>query len=174
MSATVSVTETEVLTALRAFLLLCVPDGTEVIRGVQNRVPQPAGPFVLMTPLNQVNPMVPWSAYDRTVGTRNFQTMVKAGMQIDCFGPLSGDWAATIVTLFRSEYAVSNLAPTCAPLYCEDPVQSPFEGGEMQQDERWTFTAILQYNPVVTVTQDFATAANVGLINVNGTYPPGA
>ncbi len=49
-----SLTEAQTLTALRAFLLGVVPAGTDVIRGQDNRVPEPVGPdFVVMTPLMQ-------------------------------------------------------------------------------------------------------------------------
>lgn len=45
-----SVTETGVLTVLRSFLLSILPPGVEVVRGLQNRVPEPkANDFVVMT-----------------------------------------------------------------------------------------------------------------------------
>lgn len=51
---TLSVTEAQVLAALRSFLLGVLPSGTEVIRGQDNRVPEPVAPnFIVMTPLLQ-------------------------------------------------------------------------------------------------------------------------
>ena len=43
-----------------------------------------------------------------------------------------------------------------AAFYCSDGMQSPLVTGEQQWEGRWTLTASLQYNPVVTVPQDFA------------------
>lgn len=52
MSVTLSLTEVQTLTALRAYLLSVLPAGTECIRGQDNRVAEPAGSnFVLMTPI---------------------------------------------------------------------------------------------------------------------------
>lgn len=51
---TLSLTEAQVLTALRSFLLSVLPSGTEVVRGQDNRVPEPGvANFVVMTPLMQ-------------------------------------------------------------------------------------------------------------------------
>lgn len=52
MSATLSLTESQTITALRLFLLSVLPAGTEVVKGQDNRVSEPVGPnFVTMTPL---------------------------------------------------------------------------------------------------------------------------
>lgn len=52
MSATLSLTESQTLAALRSFLLSVLPAGIECVRGQDNGVPTPKGPnFVIMTPL---------------------------------------------------------------------------------------------------------------------------
>lgn len=52
MSVTLSLTEVQTLTALRTFLLSVLPSGVEVVRGLDNRVPEPTGVnFVEMTPI---------------------------------------------------------------------------------------------------------------------------
>lgn len=49
-----SVTQSNILTALRSFLLGILPDGIEVVAGQDNRVPEPSVPdFVTMTPIMQ-------------------------------------------------------------------------------------------------------------------------
>lgn len=54
MSATLSLTESQTLTALRSFLLSILPGGLEVIKAQNNRVAMPTGPnFVTMTPLSR-------------------------------------------------------------------------------------------------------------------------
>lgn len=52
MPTNISLTETQILTVLRAFLLDLLPTRTEVVRGQTNRVPEPQGAdFVVMTPI---------------------------------------------------------------------------------------------------------------------------
>jgi hypothetical protein len=52
MSASLSLTEAQTLTALRSFLLSIMPAGMEIIRGLDNRVAEPVGPnFIVMTPM---------------------------------------------------------------------------------------------------------------------------
>lgn len=52
MSASLSLTESQTLTALRTFLASILPAGIEIVRGLDNRVPEPVGPnFVTMTPI---------------------------------------------------------------------------------------------------------------------------
>ena len=52
MVSTVSISESNILAALRSFLLGVLPTGTEVVRGEANRVAEPAGAnFVVMTPI---------------------------------------------------------------------------------------------------------------------------
>ncbi|MGZ2484275.1 hypothetical protein ACVITL_002798 [Rhizobium pisi] len=49
-----SPTQSNILTALRSFLLAVLPAGTEVVQGQENRVPEPIGDdFVIMTPFLQ-------------------------------------------------------------------------------------------------------------------------
>lgn len=54
MALSVSPTQSNTLTAVRSFLLAVLPDGTDVVQGQQNRVPEPApgtSNYVIMTPL---------------------------------------------------------------------------------------------------------------------------
>jgi hypothetical protein len=52
MSVALSLTEAQIFTALRSFLLSVLPAGIEVIKAQDNRVPEPAGAnFVTMTPI---------------------------------------------------------------------------------------------------------------------------
>jgi hypothetical protein len=52
VSIAVSITETQIFTALRSFILSVLPAGVSCVRGLVNRVPEPIGPdFVVMTPI---------------------------------------------------------------------------------------------------------------------------
>lgn len=181
MTLTVAPNLTAVATKVRAYLLDpvagIVPVGTPVIRGPINRAAQPAVDHVVFTVVarrrirtNVETDVDPYPAPDP--GTVKIEAGMMLNVQVDFYGGLSGDWAAILSTVWRSEYAVNHLAPDCAPLYADDGRMVPLTTGEEQYLERWTVSAMLQYNPVTTTLQEFASAATVVLINVDERYPP--
>lgn len=183
MTPTLSLTEAQALTALRTFLIGVLAPGIEVIAGQDNRVPEPAGTdFVVMTPMLreriETNVTTTFDGYFATPsvpGTRADMQAIKLTVQIDVHGPAGGDNAQTITTLFRSDYAVDAFAASgfdVTPLYTGEPHQVPFLNAEQQIEERWSIDAVMQCNPIVTTAQDFAAALNIGLIEVDATYPP--
>lgn len=177
MTLVVSPTVADVFTSVRAFLLSIVPAGTIVLRGPVNRAAQPAGDHIIITPTfrkrlrtNVETDTDPGGSDD---GTTALEEGVQVDIQTDCYGgALAPDWAAMIETVWRSEYAVTALAPACAPLYADDARQIPLVTGEEQYLERWLVRAVIQYNPVTTTPQQFADALTVDLINVDERYPP--
>jgi hypothetical protein len=178
MPTSISITEDDVFATLRTFLLGIVADGVEVIAGQDNRVPEPlSDDFLVLTQLGQVRLSTNSDTYTdpgTNPGTRNFKRATKSTIQIDIHGPNSADNAAMIETLYRSEYAVDSFKASgldIRPLYCEDAKQMPFINGENQFEQRWIITAVIQYNPVTAVPQDFADALSVNIISVDATYP---
>jgi hypothetical protein len=178
MPTTVSITEDNVLAALRTFLLSIVAAGVEVIYGQDNRVPEPLGDdFLVMTPLSQARLSTNDTTYTdpgTNPGTANYERATRSMVQIDIHGPNSADNAAMIETLYRSQYAVDSFATSgldIQPLYCDDAKQMPFINGENQFEQRWIITAAIQYNPVTAVPQDFADALSVNIVSVDATYP---
>jgi hypothetical protein len=180
MTLTVSPTLDTVFTKVRAYLLDpvagIVPVGTPVIRGPINRAAQPAADHVIITPTARrrlrTNVETDLDPYPSPGGSVLIEAGMQLAIQMDFYGTLSGDWAAILSTIWRSEYAVNHLAPDCAPLYADDGRMVPLTTGEEQYLERWTVTAMLQYNPVTTTLQQFADTATVDLINVDERYPP--
>jgi hypothetical protein len=173
MTATVTPTQQDVFTALRAFILGLIT--CEVVQGLGNGVPMPLGQFIAITALFQNRLSTNVDTYNDPVtvlGTKKSQQAVKYTIQIDCYGPLSGDWAAILSTMLRDEYACIALAPNVQPLSADDPKMMPLIDGEFQYEQRWMVTAELQYNPVTSVSQDFAAALKVGLVNIDATYKP--
>lgn len=171
MSLTPSITETNIITALRAFVLSIVD--CEVIRAPVNRAAMPLGDFVVLSPLTNI----PLSTNVSTLtgSTRSIMRPSQIGIQVDCYGGTAGDRATAISTLLRDQYAVDSFAASgfdMAPLYAGDSHQMPIVDGEQQYEERWTFEATLQFNPIMTPPQDSATALNVNLVNVDRAYPP--
>ncbi len=167
MEATLTLTEVQVFTAMEGFLTAILPNGTPVLRGQDNRVPEPDDAnFVLMTPLFRERIETNVDTYaDATSpvgnpsGTRSSLAPTKLTIQLDFHGPASGDNAQIASTLLRDEFACVAFAaaqPSVQPLYASDPRQIPFTDGEQQYEFRWIVEAALQINPVVITQQAFA------------------
>jgi hypothetical protein len=240
MSISLSLTESQTLTALRSFLLSILPTGIEVVRGQDNRVPEPVGPdFVTMTPTLRgrletnvdayadavftgsiagntltiatvgygslsvgstllganlaanttvtalgtgaggvgtytVSPSQTIAIQTIAAGVKTVLQPTQVSVQLDVHGPASADNSQIITTLFRDEFATSAFALSgfdVTPLYANDAHQMPYQNGEQQMEERWVVDVVMQCNPVLTVPQDFASQLNVGLVNVDATYP---
>jgi hypothetical protein len=243
MSVTLNLTESNIFTAVRAYLLTVLPAGMEVVDGQDNRVPEPAGTdFVTMTPILRerletnvdayqdvaftasidgdtmtvtdvsvgsiavgaqllgnnlaansvvtafgtgtggdgtytVSPAQNVASQVIAAGTSTLLQPVTVTIQLDVHGPCSADNTQIITTTWRDQYAVDQLALAnsgydLAPLYHSEPRQMPFENGEQQIEERWTFDLVLQANPIVTVPLQFASQLEANLVDVSATYPP--
>jgi hypothetical protein len=180
MPATLDLTESNSMTALRSFLLNILPNGIEVIQAQGNRVPEPsANDFVLMTPLFRERLETNTTTYIDEHLTSGPELRIdlqptKLTVQVDVHGPNSGNNMQVITTLFFSEYAVEQFAISgfdVTPLYHGTPKQVPFINGEQQYEQRWTVDLHMQINPSTTVTQQFADQLEVGVISVQAEYP---
>lgn len=171
----ISITDQDIFTALRVFLLSILPGGTEVVQSQDNRVAMPLGGFVAMNNAGskrlETN-VVTYTAGSSNPGTKNIQTSTQYTMQLDFYGPVAADWANTAQILFRDEYATSIFPTNIQPLYADDPIQIPLIDGEAQYEQRWKLNAVMQYNPVTTVAQDFATSIVIGVEEVDVAFPP--
>jgi hypothetical protein len=194
MSApTIYPSESQILTAVRAFLIEIVPPGTQVVRR-GNRVPEPGSAlYIVMTPLfgsrletntDQTVDANP-SGSGNPSGTLAVGTPTQETVQLDVHGPqepIAGQPSAqslarTIESLFRDEWGANQFAASgfpVAPLYCDEARQLPWSGDEQQVEQRWQMDLQLQMNYTVTTTQDFyVPPVKVGIINVDVVYPPG-
>jgi hypothetical protein len=158
---TASITVDQVIEALAAFMAPFVPGG-QIVRGQVNRVALPANPCAVLTELLQVDLSVPHADYQPPVdpapaqGTTTIYGPSRIDVQIDFYGAQAGEFCKTVKTAFRSHWGFSNFPAGIKPLYTSDGMQTPLTTGEQQYESRWTLTASLQYNPIVTVPQDFA------------------
>ena len=167
----VSKTVDDVIDALADFLAPFV-DGAEIVRAQQNRVPMPATPCVVLTELFEDDLSVPSVAYDPQAETQAIKGQTKIDVQIDFYAPNAGDFCKAVKGVWRTEYSASVFPDWVKPLYCDKGIQSPLITGEQQWESRWTLTVSLQYNPVVTVPQQYAGELTAGVINVDVKYPP--
>ena len=180
MAATISVTEYSVFVALRAWIQYVIGTNVEVVQELDNRVPTPVGGFILMNCLNRSNLSWPVISFtdDDAIGTAPAVTLqtntlpIDYAVQVDCYGPLAGDWATMLDATWHSMTTTGFLEIyPIYPLYSEGPKQVPFIDGESQYQHRWVVVLHLQYNPAVSFSQQFADIATISLINVDAVYP---
>lgn len=152
---TSSITVDQVIDALADFLGPFVP-GAQIVRAQVNRVAMPSNPGVVLTEMLQVDLSVPATEYQPDAGTATVEGPTRIDIQIDFYGAQAGEFCKTVKTAFRSHWGFAHFPANIKPLYTSDGIQSPLTTGEQQYESRWTLTASLQYNPIVTVPQDFA------------------
>lgn len=173
MTTTVSPDQDAIYTTVRAFVLSLI--SCEVVQGLGNGVPTPPGGFISMTATAQTRLSTNISRYNdpvTTVGTRAVRKSTSYAIQLDCFGPQSSDWATMIEQMWRDEYGCEMLAPNMQPLYCDEPKQMALVDGEQQYEQRWIVSAVLQFNPTVAVSQEFAGEVVVTPVSVDAEFPP--
>lgn len=174
MTVTVSPTESELQTKLKAFIATIIPSTAKIIQGLGNRAAIPSGPFVAITVMHQRRMSTNSDAYTDDYpyfGSRNVSANWNVDVQVDFFGPDAGSWATAFCTLFRDDAGCDALAPECQPLYADDPRLAPWVSSESQWVHRWIVMASLNWTELVTVSQQFADAAEVTLVDVDVEYP---
>lgn len=101
------------------------------------------------------------------------QVTVQLDFHDDGDGSAGADMAQTASTLLRDEYGVGAMEPSgVVPLFADDPNQLPFVNDQQQYEWRWVLEAQFQVNQKTTVPQEYADQVNVGLVEVDGRYPP--
>lgn len=155
MATALNISHDDIYREVRAYLLgLFHLDGDRVIRGYSNNVPLPNPPFILMNIIHEQALSTNVHHYWVEREQADVSQSVEVRLQLDFFGETSGQFARTFCQLWRDFYACERLQ-CCQPLYCEDPKYLPFTNEESEYEERYTVTALLNYNPRVTHEQDF-------------------
>ena len=144
--------------------------GVSIVRAQVNRTSMPPNPCVVLTELLQVDIHIPWRDYQPPilVSTSTIHAPARIDVQMDFYGALAGEYAKTIKSVFRSDYAFDTFPSDIKPLYTSDAIQAPLITGEQQYESRWTITTSLQYNPTITLPQQFADEAKItGFVDVD-------
>jgi hypothetical protein len=152
----------DVITALGTFLQPFV-GSADIIRAEVNRVAPPAGPFVELTELMTVDLETP-QTLNNADQTTSIKGPARIDVQVDFYGPASGDWCRAVKGVFRTPYAAAQFPANIKPLYCSDGTQAPLMTGEEQYEVRWVLTASLQYNAVIIVPQQSADALAMNIV----------
>lgn len=174
MTAALSISEENIFIVLRAMILSLID--TEVVRAQTNRVPMPKGSFISMMPTSLVRLLTNETLYDAQGQSQAVKQGTQVTIQLDCYGPQSSEWAVTLMTVLRGMYASEFFTDSgfdIQPLYASDPTQMPLVNGEQQYEKRWMLNAVIQSNPVLTLSQQYPLLIGpVDVINVDATYPP--
>jgi hypothetical protein len=177
MSFLVNVTEQDLYTALRAFLLVAAEG--EVVDGQDNLVGLPNGVFCYMTTLRLTGlstNKTEWNALALTeANSRSTEWACQLDFYSDTMGP-GGTNAWSVAQLIRTSYAYDFFADLPAgvqPLYATDPINTTMINGEAQYQERYTLEFHAQFNPVVTTPLAFADTLSIGIVEVDAKFPPG-
>jgi hypothetical protein len=189
--ASVSITLSQIYTAVGNFIAAQLGlAATQIIQGYPNRTPMPptippaggypAG-FVVLTDISKkrlrtnIDNFAGTSEMAPAPGPVTAEQGQQMDMQIDVYGPNSGEWSDVLTTLLRDNVGCLALAPVCQPLYADDPMRAPLTNAEIQYEDRWIVLLRLQYNQVVTTSQTYATAlgpANIYDVTPTGFAPP--
>lgn len=176
MSLSISPKLDDVYAAVVAFILGIIPlDAAHVLKGNQNRIPTPTGPFAILNIISQKRIRTNVDTWDTSIPDPDGivrEQGIWLEMQVDLYGPDSGDWAAIFSTMFRDDYGCQALFPNCQPLYADDPTRAPLVTGEQQYLDRWIVRAQIEYVPVVTTVDEFATAVSIDVIDAVTHYGP--
>lgn len=155
---TSSITVDQVIDAL-ADVIQPFVDGAQIVRAQANRVSMPDEPCVVLTELLEVDLSVPAQSYDPINDLAIVVGPTRIDVQIDFYSPLAGDFCKSIKSVLRSPWGFEQFPVYVKPLYTSDGIQAPLITGEQQYESRWTLTVSLQYNPTVSVPQEFADVA---------------
>jgi hypothetical protein len=179
MAYTVDITDDQIFTALRSWLLDLMPSGVLVVQGLQNLVPMPLDPAIAMTSINKIRLATNehlsfYNPNDQVPENNAIKTTIRLEhiIQLDVLGDGSSDNASAITTFWRDEEACAFLLSSgLQPLYCDDPKLMPIINGASQWEDRWMIQVHMQYNQTFIFSQEFANEAAVTLVNVEATYP---
>lgn len=169
MSATLSLTESQAMEALGTFIVSILDTSVVVVQGQANRVAPPnVTNYVVITSSGRIRLSTNIVNYDDGgAGHPGFRKVIEKSMlsvQIDVYGDNSENNAQIISSLLRDTYgadAFRDIGYDVTPLYSDDPKQIPFVNESNQYEDRWTFDAQLQLNPVVSVAQQFSDHATI-------------
>lgn len=175
MTATITPVDSAALTLTRTVLLSVLPAGVEVIAGMDNGVPMPLNPFVVMTLLSgerlAFNENTAWVGGASNPGTATINTRVRYTVQLDFYGPGAAENAALVQTLWADDYLWATAPANMKPLYAEDAMKLAFINGEQIYENRWVMKVALEAINATTVTQDMATALAVSTESAIREFP---
>lgn len=118
----------------------------------------------------KVSPVQTVASRTMAAGTETLVQTADVVMQIDAHGPGAMNNANLIATIFRDDRAGILLEGTgLSPLYADDPKQMPFITEGQQYENRYTLDIHMQADLSLTLSQEFASEAEVTLVEAANT-----
>lgn len=152
--ASLNVTQQEIYKDVRKFLIGLFPGSElQVIQAAQNNNPLPNNAVVMQILFTNNLDIAVVTSLPPTEAA--IQNSVEVRMQIDFYGVQAEARSRIVANLWRSEHACERLT-ACQPLYVQSHNRHVYINDSNQYEDRWIMDLGLQYNPQVTVTQDFA------------------
>jgi hypothetical protein len=174
MSATINLTEVAIRTALRAYALSLLPAGVQVVKGRDNGVPMPVGPFAMLGSAR----ITPWRTNVDSINTTTQTKSISVGatytFQCDVYGSGAADNAVMLAMAFRDDYPSQFMPAGADAMYASDPLQIPFVDAEDNYEERWVIDLTVGYNPIIAIQSQSALDVDIVLSNVDIEYPRAA
>lgn len=167
----ISITDDDVFVALVAFLRDVLPAlGVNNIRqGQENNVPMPPGPdFVIITPSDRSGLATTSHDYAPLLDQRDTTRATQVGCYVNFYGPNATDNGQVFNQLFRDMYGCDFMRPyNVQPLWCDDGRQMPLIDDSKQYETRWMIRAVMQINPTVSTTQQFADTLELTIVEAD-------
>lgn len=139
-----------------------------------DRVPMPLGAFNIITPLKfrrlGTTRDIKGDTGNPETSQMSYTEIRQADIQVDLYGPDSGNRAIELETLFASSYGydtIKELDERLAPLYSSEAIQAPMINAESQWQERYIITLHIQAHITVTLRQDYFDHADITLEQVD-------
>lgn len=173
----VTITDDDVFACLQAFILNVLPDLAgpledplrNVRQGQQNDVPMPnAENFVIMTPSDRAGLATTVREYRPVDEMRDTTRSTQVGCYVNFYGPNATDNGQIFNQLFRDMYGCDFMRPySVQPLWCDDGRQMPLIDEAKQYTTRWMIRAVMQINPTVSTSQQFADTLTVTIVEAD-------
>ena len=149
-----------------ASALETVANGSEIIRGNQNRTPLPRGDFVVLTELSCEPVETPHYGWLYPQDLMNLTQPYQLTVQCDVYGHNALERVSAIVATLNSIVGSYLFPDHIKLLYADDMRQAAMVDETDQFLERWVCTAYLQYNPKFELGMEYA--EHLSLTNQRG------
>lgn len=159
----------DIETAMKNFVSKFTDMDKELIYiGLQNRVPLPKEKnYCIITVYNMNRLGTPIEKYNASAKAYYITQHFQANVQIDFYGEDSRENANIMVTVSRTMSGANYLSGyNIQPLYCEEARRIVNTTGERQYEDRYMADLNIEFDGVVSVTQDGFNEAKTNLIKV--------
>ncbi|MEY0837376.1 hypothetical protein AB7238_14205 [Providencia alcalifaciens] len=162
MAATISVTERDIFSELRPYLIELFE--CPVVVGYQNNVALPKD-CIVMFKLFTKNLDQTSNYWDAETSEITAQTSIEGTFQLDFYGTEADSRADTVSILWRSPYTTARMKKI-QPLYSGEPRKNILVNESNQYENRVMLDIKLQYNPETSYQVDSVDSISIETTNI--------